>query len=293
MNMRQYLNLKRWRLSATAVLTAITALAVVATSSKAFAQQPGESSKYTAENVGGNALKLRGSYSEARNGGHLLAVWRGATNNQVWMAFDNGRPFTLGTTQTLVSPTVVPVGFGDFGVFHTGTDERIYYADVAAPPANWNLDVNDVWSGNWFSVPGQTTDMAVSVVQFSPNSYDLYMVYRGSGSDERIYGTWNDDNGWHFGGNIGGGDALSAPNITFNPRPNELWVMARGTDTRLWSTHQTSRRPILAQLDFLGCYHLRFAQYHHQYQGVHGGFYSGHQLPTPVRDIRSIWGPAY
>ena len=84
--MPQYLNLKRRRLSATAVLTvltAITALAVVATSSKAFAQQPGESSKYTAENVGGNALKLRGSYSEARNGGHLLAVLRGATNNQV------------------------------------------------------------------------------------------------------------------------------------------------------------------------------------------------------------------
>jgi hypothetical protein len=79
--MPQYLNLKRRRLSATAVLTAITALAVVATSSKA--QQPGESSKYTAENVGGNALKLRGSYSEARNGGHLLAVLRGATNNQV------------------------------------------------------------------------------------------------------------------------------------------------------------------------------------------------------------------
>jgi hypothetical protein len=50
------------------------------------------------------------------------------------MAFDNGRPFTLGTTKTLVSPTVVPVGFGDFAVFHTGTDERIYYADVAAPP---------------------------------------------------------------------------------------------------------------------------------------------------------------
>jgi hypothetical protein len=243
MNMRQYLNLKRWRLPAIAVLTAITALAVVATSSKAFAQQPGESSKYTAENVGGNALKLRGSYSEARNGGHLLAVWRGATNNQVWMAFDNGRPFTLGTTETLVSPTVVPVGSEDFAVFHTGTDERIYYADVAAPPANWNLDVNDVWSGNWFSVPGQTTDMAVSVVQFSPNSYDLYMVYRGSGSDERIYGTWNDDNGWHFGGNIGGGDALSAPNITFNPRTNELWVMARGTDTRLWSTHQPVGAP--------------------------------------------------
>ena len=82
--MPQYLNLKRRRLSATAVLTAITAitaLAVVATSSKA--QQPGESSKYTAENVGGNALKLRGSYSEARNGGHLLAVLWGATNNQV------------------------------------------------------------------------------------------------------------------------------------------------------------------------------------------------------------------
>jgi hypothetical protein len=29
----------------------------------------------------------------------------------------------------------------------------------------------------------------------------------------------------------------------------------------------TSRRPILAQLDCLGCYYLRFAQYHHQHKG--------------------------
>jgi hypothetical protein len=108
--MRQYLNLKRWRLLAIAVLTAIMAFAVIATSSEAIAQQPGESSHYTPENVGGNVLQLRGSYSEARNGGHLLAVWRGATNNQVWMAFDNGRPFTLGTTQTFVSRRWFPWG---------------------------------------------------------------------------------------------------------------------------------------------------------------------------------------
>jgi hypothetical protein len=144
------------------------------------------------------------------------------------MAFDNGHPFTLGTTQTFVSPTVVPLGFDEFGVFHTGTDGRIYYADVAAPPRNWNLDVNDVWSGNWFNVPGQTTNMPVSVVQFRPNSFDLYMVYRGSGQDERVYGAWNDDNGWHFGGNIGGGDALSAPSITFNNETQEGGTLGRG-----------------------------------------------------------------
>jgi hypothetical protein len=72
--MRQYLNLKRWRLPA---IAAITALAVVATPSEAFAQQPGESSHYTPENVGGDALRTPNSYSEARNGGHLLAVWQG------------------------------------------------------------------------------------------------------------------------------------------------------------------------------------------------------------------------
>jgi formylglycine-generating enzyme required for sulfatase activity len=60
--MRQYLNLKRWRLPAIAVLTAVTALAVVATPSEAFAQQPGESSHYTPENVGGNALRTPNSY---------------------------------------------------------------------------------------------------------------------------------------------------------------------------------------------------------------------------------------
>ncbi len=60
--MRQYLNLKRWRLPAIAVLMAVTALAVVATPSEAFAQQPGESSQYTPENVGGNALRTPNSY---------------------------------------------------------------------------------------------------------------------------------------------------------------------------------------------------------------------------------------
>src|SRR5258708_11572112 len=88
----------------------LTALAVVATATQTFAQLPGEVSSLNAENVG-TGLFLQGTYSEARNGGGLLSVWRGADNNQVWMSLNNGRPFTIGGTVTFQSPTVAPPGW--------------------------------------------------------------------------------------------------------------------------------------------------------------------------------------
>jgi hypothetical protein len=88
----------------------LTALAVGATATQAFAQimvGVGQGGNWTAENVAGS-LKLQDTYSEARNAGHLLSVWRRATNNQVWMSLDNGKPFTIGGTVTFASPTVAP-----------------------------------------------------------------------------------------------------------------------------------------------------------------------------------------
>jgi hypothetical protein len=72
----------------------LTALAAVATATQSFAQLPGGVSSFNAEVVDGTLL-LQDTYSEARNGGGLLSVWRGATNNQVWMSLNNGRPFTM------------------------------------------------------------------------------------------------------------------------------------------------------------------------------------------------------
>jgi hypothetical protein len=94
-------NRKRSVLFVLAIAFQLSALAVLATPSEAFAQLPGEWGNYIPENDGGQNLSMTGAFSEARNGGHLLRAWRGA-DNQVWMSVDNGNAFTIGVTQTFV-----------------------------------------------------------------------------------------------------------------------------------------------------------------------------------------------
>ena len=74
-------NRKRSVLFLLAIAFQLTALAVVATATQAFAQLPGESGGYTHELFDGETgfpenLQLQYTYSEARNNGHLLSVWR-------------------------------------------------------------------------------------------------------------------------------------------------------------------------------------------------------------------------
>jgi hypothetical protein len=70
-------NRKRSVLFVLATAFQLTVLAV-ATATQAFAQLSGEMfEKALQEMVGGQQLRLQGTYSEARNGGHLLSVWKG------------------------------------------------------------------------------------------------------------------------------------------------------------------------------------------------------------------------
>jgi hypothetical protein len=222
--------LKRWRLPALAVLAVIT---VLGTASEAFAQgQNGESSKYTLEMVGGSGLSTQNDRCEARNGGNLLEVWRGGDNNTVWMSFNNGTPFQIGTgSATTLAPAVVPWISNGFMVFHTGIDGNIYYSWVYA---------NGGHDTSWHNVPAQTTQMPVSVAQIGANSQNVYMVYRGFGNDTRVWGTWFDysDNHWSQAENINGGRGNSAPTISFAPRADSLYVEVQGTDGNLWRTQQ-------------------------------------------------------
>jgi hypothetical protein len=218
---------KRWRLALIAALAAIGLS--VAFASSALAAEPGEWGSWSPETVNNHNMQVssQGALDEARNGGNLLEVWRGATNNQVWLSFNNGYAYTLGTTATNVSPTVVPFGPDSFVVFHTGTDGRIYYTTV----------YNDgSWDNVWYVVPWQTTNMPVSVTQMGTDSYDLYMVYRGSGSDQRVWGTSFTDAGWGNAVNIAGGSSPSAPSVTWNNYLARLYVMLRGEDNQVWMT---------------------------------------------------------
>lgn len=223
----QYLNMK---LLVVVFLT--TALAAVAPAKQAFAQLPGEQSFFNSEMQGGNVLFLQGTYSEARNGGHLITVWRGSTNNQVWISLDNRKAFTIGGTVTFVSPTVVPWGEDGFMVFHTGDNGDIWYTPVFGDGNN---------SGNWTNVPGNFTNLPVSVAQMGTGSSNLYLVYRGLGNDRRVFGTWYNfsSNRWAGAENINGGLANNAPGVSMNNATNQLFITAQGTDNQLWMTHQT------------------------------------------------------
>lgn len=230
--MRQYS--KQWRLSAIMVLKVV---AILALTSKMFGQgQPGESGGYTNEQVAcaGN-LRTNGTLAEARNGGNQLDVWRADTPGfaaPVWLSLNHGCPFTIGNTATFASPAVVPFDTSSFMVFHTGTDGRIYWTVVLG---------NGFGNGPWISIPGQTTpnNMSVSVAPIGQGSLDEYVVYRGSGNDTRIFGTWvNDAGNWASPINIAGGLAVAPPAICLDSAASSFWVAAIGLDNQVWTTYQ-------------------------------------------------------
>jgi hypothetical protein len=218
---------KRWRLALVAVLTALAMS--VAFAGEAFAAEPGEWGDWAQEDVGNQALAARGTVTEARNNGNLLQVWRGETNNIVWLSMNNGNAFQFtnpdGTsTATYFSPAVVPYGTNSFMVFHTGTDGRIYYAQV-------NSDGS--WPNYWSTVGwGQSTNMAVSVTQVGAGSTQLYLMYHSS-NDDRVLGTYWNGFYWNAGQTISGVMSPAAPSVTFNSQSG-LWAVVRGENDQIW-----------------------------------------------------------
>jgi hypothetical protein len=115
-------------------------------------------------------------------------------------------------------------------VFHTGVDGNIWFTPVYGDGSN---------AGTWYNVPGNFTNMPVSVTQMGTDSYNVYMVYRGVGNDPRVWGTWfGGPNGWSTPENISGGLANTAPSVVMNNVSNQLYVMVQGTDNALWMTSQ-------------------------------------------------------
>jgi hypothetical protein len=229
----------RWRLS---LVTIATALAMAITLSGPFAgralassSQPGEWPYWVGEQAGGNNLYTSSTYSEARDTyGNLLQVWRADDNTgKVWLAYNNGSPFTLGNTQTNVAPSVVPYGPSSWFVFHVGTNNNIYYTEVYDTPSGVT------WDGNWFNIPYQTTTNQVAPVQLGYGSTQLYVAYRssshcGCGPDNVIWGTKYN---FAWSGAIDtGGRSYDGPAATYNPVSGTVYIAATGTDWDVWTS---------------------------------------------------------
>jgi hypothetical protein len=214
------------------LLAAVFGIATLAACSLASAQQLIRTPNFTRENVNGNApLTLQDAFNQARNDGHVIDTWRGDDNNNVWMSIDSGLAFTYGGAVTNTTPTVVPYGSDCFMVIVVGTDDHIWYSFV------WTSGSH---TDGWFQVPIQTTQQPVSAVQMGANSTNVFIVYHGEGSDNRIFQTWyNGQSGdWANAGVIQNGLSHLAPAVTYNPASGQLFVVAVGTNNDLWMTSQ-------------------------------------------------------
>lgn len=171
------------------------------------------------------------NFHEARSGGHLMDVWEGQGNTQVWMSVDNGKPFTFGGAATPVTPTVAAYGPDLFMVIFVGYDNHIWYAFVDQTTSH----------SNWAVVPIQTTSTQVSAVQMGANATNVFVTYHGEGSDDRIFQTWYDgeSGSWANAGVIANGTSPSPPVVTYDPHNNSIYVFAQGLDNELFMTQQT------------------------------------------------------
>lgn len=247
--MHKQLSLKHGR---TLAILVLAALAVIASASQAFAQgQFNESDSYTLKKVApNNNLWANNSVAETRDPqGNILDVWRANDlTNRVWLSYNNGEPFQIGTTATLASPAVAAWGASGFIVLQTGTDSKIYYTFVYGPNSN---------QGGWTPIPGQTTPktMSVSAAPVGTGSEYIYVVYRGSGNDTRVYGTFIDPQGnWSSPTNFAGGLAVAPPAVCLNSATNTLYVLAVGLDNQIWLTHQQLGQPDWNSWAGLGAY---------------------------------------
>jgi hypothetical protein len=233
---------RRWWLLVAAMVTALAV--VVAGTVPAFAAEPGESSSWSQESVGGNQLQSYDTYSEARGGqtGALVQVWRGL-DNHVWLAVGNGPVFAVGgggnTTTTYVAPRVI-YSNGWFYIFQTGTDNHIYWSRAfdgtvggGFPSVGRGAD----WS-SWTAIAGNpATQQSVSVAS-APGS-GLLMTWLGV-DQNNMYSAWLPSGSDVFDATQGMPfTSNSAPVVTFDPATSNFFLVWRGlSDNRIYMSTQ-------------------------------------------------------
>lgn len=115
-----------------------------------------------------------------------LRVWRGVSNNSIYVRVNNGPVRELPNAQTLATPQVITHGSNLFEVFHTGTDGYVYQQHIWVDPDSQE----PLLAGGWTQIPQRvrtTADRSVSLTVL-PN-LDLYMACR-SATDNQLYGVY-------------------------------------------------------------------------------------------------------
>lgn len=174
---------KRLPLGVVAFATALSLTTL--TDAPAYASQWGESSTWNNENAGGQQVHSYDGMAEARSRrtGDLADVWVD-DNGHVVVAINNGRPYTWWNSQTQQVPEVIWTGFG-FRVFHTGTDDHIYYAGFEQ-----NAD-GSLTLGNWIQVPNNVLALGGPAVTTLGTQYGEEWELAWRGLNNQVYAQYH------------------------------------------------------------------------------------------------------
>jgi hypothetical protein len=177
--------------------------------------------------------------------GNLVQVWRGASNNNIYISMNNGpsqvwRSPDGTTAQTYAAPQIIWTDYG-FRIYHTGTDGHIYYAGIGTDSYGHITAL-----GNWTQVPNSvvTPNDQTPAVTALPGGESVYLAYRGANSTQ-IYGVYFNgvgDNrypgGWRSPVSLGGFTSNVAPAIAYNGSWNRIILTWAGEDHHVWAASQ-------------------------------------------------------
>jgi hypothetical protein len=257
------------RLAVLALIAGLALCVVGATTSYAAEEGLGESG-FSAENIGfgtaGGPVPIATPNASSSawvsgSNGRLILVrsWRGI-DGQVWTSINSGQAFVIRGAQTNVQDAVIPLGQAGAAIFHTGTDNHIYYSYTfdAANATNGNA-----WSP-WQQVPGATTSLSPSV-QLTGNApgqqggSSVLVAYRGL-TNQNVYTTFNSDienaANWGQSTQVPGALTNFAPSIRYLFATSASWryqqevnLVITGTNGHLYYTYtpygSNSWRPLV------------------------------------------------
>jgi len=209
---------------------------------------PNESSLWTAEMTADGMIQTPNAPAEAysADNSNLMQVWRG-DDNHIYLSLNHGPDLQIGTdtvgiTNTLAAPRIVPYGPDDWAVFHTGIDGQIYWMplDLATVQAAVTLGDTSILPF-WQALPDTTTvpNLSPDVATAGPASQSMLVTYRSS-TNNQLYSQWYGGlgNGWTLPQAVPDAFSASTPAVVWNQAFQLFIVFFRGTDNGLYVVYQ-------------------------------------------------------
>lgn len=195
----------------------------------AFADEPGEWSTWSPEMSAGHQVSSHIGVSQARDpNGNVADVWTDS-NNRIVVSYNNGVTYVWPNAVTYYRPRIIWTTDGP-RVFHTGTDQHVYYAGFQV-----NGD-QSLTLGNWEQVPDNVLASGPPTVTALPGDSQEQWMLAWWGLDGNVYAQWHQrfnnatDQGY-FAQPAFQGSSTSPPSLAWAGNPDEILLTYNSNNT--------------------------------------------------------------